>query len=80
MYGSDGRGSSGVCKVPGRGVAFLHIGWRTACSKDLGECPSVFGGLFAKKELLSFDMNQTFFGLCRKVDRHQMMGEFDPID
>lgn len=80
MYGSDDRGSFGVCKVPAWGVAFLHAGWRTACSKDLGECPSVFGRLFVKKEWLSFDMNQTFFGLCRKVDRHQMMGEFDPID
>ena len=80
MYGSDDRGSLGACKVPAWGVAFLHTGWRTACSKGLGECPSVFDRFLAKKEWLSFDVNQTFFGLCRKVDGHQMMGGVDPID
>ena len=60
---SDGRGSFGVCKVSAWGVAFLHIGWRTACSKGFGECPSVFDRFLAKKEWLSFDVNQTFLGL-----------------
>ena len=63
MYGSDDRGSLGACKVPAWGVAFLHTGWRTACSKGLGECPSVFDRFLAKKEWLSFDVNQTFLGL-----------------
>lgn len=53
----------GVARYPAWGVAFLHTGWRTACSKGLGECPSVFDRFLAKKEWLSFDVNQTFLGL-----------------
>ena len=45
------------------GVAFMHTGWRMACSKGLGEFPSVFDRFIAKKEWLSFDVNQTFLGL-----------------
>ena len=53
----------GVARRPAWGVAFLHTGWRMACSKGLGECPSVFDRFLAKKEWLSFDVNQTFLGL-----------------
>ena len=45
------------------GVAFMHTGWGAACSKGLGEFPSVFDRFPAKKEWLSSDMNQTFLRL-----------------
>ena len=62
--GDPGEGALlGGARCPAWGVAFLHTGWRTACSKGFGECPSVFDRFPAKKECLSSDMNQTFLRL-----------------